>query len=137
MKKIIPNILIGSTLLFLVSCSSISQKEFVSELSVQTTSSLNAEIEVDFNKVLTGESKSQVLFSVIQLEGPSMFADGYGDGFSSAGKNKSAAVYNAMENSDADVLVAPKYIVKSKGNPFITTVEVSVTGYAGYIKSIK
>ncbi len=42
-----------------------------------------------------------------------------------------------MENSDADVLVAPKYIVKSKGNPFITTVEVSVTGYAGYIKSIK
>jgi len=136
-RKLVLRVSLILMAILFVSCASTHQSQFISELSVQTTSSLKAEVEVDMNKVLTGESTSRVLFKFIQLEGPSDFADGYGDAFSSAGKNKSAAVYNAMKNSDADVLVSPKYIVREEGNPFYSAVRVSVSGYAGYIKSIK
>jgi|TARA_B100002003_G_scaffold136807_1_gene126422 hypothetical protein len=105
-------------------------------MSVNTNSELDAKIEVDLSNKLMGTSTTKYLFQIIQLEGDTNFADGYG-GLGGVGKTKSAAAYNAISSSDADVLVSPQYVITMKDNFFIQEITVTVTGFGGKIKSIK
>ena len=72
--------------------------------------------------------------------GPSEFADGvsYNDrmldfGFGKTAQVKSAAAYNAIKNSQADILVGPKYVVEKKDYFFFSTVKATVSGYKGKV----
>ena len=124
------------SLLFIAGCASTNKSHVFSKMSVNTSSELDAKIEVDLSNKLTGTSTTKYLFKIIQLEGDNNFADGYG-GFGSVGKTKSAAAYNAISSSDADVLVSPQYVITMKDNFFIQEITVTVTGFGGKIKSIK
>ncbi len=53
------------------------------------------------------------------------------------GRVKSAAAYNAVRGSGADVLINPSYIVEDTNFLLFREIDVTVTGYAGKIKGFK
>lgn len=83
----------------------------------------------------------------MKVTGDSKFADGisyngsqqgFFDALSKMESIKSAAAYNAIRQSKADVLINPQYVVEeSHWNPFWKTIKVKVTGWPGKVVSIK
>lgn len=118
-------------------CASVNQSHEFSDLSVKTVSGLNAKIDADATKSVTGKATLKILFGFITLEGANKFADGYGSGFGTLAKAKSAAAYNAIQTCKCDVIVSPQYIVE-KNNWFVgSTTTVTVKGFAGKINSFE
>jgi hypothetical protein len=130
-----------ASLVVLTGCSSMNQSAVSPALEHRATSEFKADIEV--GKKTTGKSTTTVILGFIKL-GDNQFADGvgYGTGFSlslgGAEGAKSAAAYKAIKAANADILVAPTYVVKEEGfGPIYTTIEAEVTGFAGTVKSVK
>ena len=63
-------------------------------LNINLTSELNADIEVNTSKKITGTAKGTYWLGLVKVSGDSNYQDGYGSG-SPTGKDKEAAVYNA------------------------------------------
>lgn len=125
----------------LVGCSSLNQSAVSPAVNSTVTADFKADVEV--GKKTTAKSTTTVILGFIKL-GDNEFADGvsYGTGFSlglgGAEGAKSAAAYKAIKAANADILVAPTYVVKEDGFGFLyTTIEAQVTGFAGNIKSVK
>jgi len=93
---------------------------------------VQVDVVVDSSKKIVGTSKSTYLFMNPLLRfGQKQFADGGFKGPNS--KTKSAATYNAIKASGADVVINPQYEIK-KVNGFLwlwSTHEATVTGYKG------
>jgi hypothetical protein len=130
-----------ASLVVLTGCSSLNQSAVSPSLKQEVTTEFKADVEV--GKKTTGKSTTTVILGFIKL-GDSQFADGvsYGTGFSfslgGAEGAKSAAAYKAIKAANADILVAPTYIVKEEGfGPIYTTIEAEVTGFAGTVKGVK
>lgn len=137
--------------LFLVSCSSttMNRSQKSGSLDVSVKSNLNADVDVDMSKKISGTAKHTKLFGIFDIKTSKHYADGVaydggGSGFSlfSGGiveDTKSAAAYRAVVPNKADVLVAPQYLIKVESYFFGAWKEVTaqVSGYAGRIKSIK
>lgn len=147
--KFISLAVMASTM-FLVSCSStVNRSQKSGGLDVKVRSDLQAEVQVDTTKKVQGVAKHTKLFGLIDIKTSSNYADGVvydgvdtGFTFFSGGvveEAKSAAAYNAVVSSKADVLVAPQYLIKIQSYFFGAWKEVTaqVTGYAGQIKDIK
>ena len=130
--------LLFSTLLLLLAqgCASFNQSHIYSDLKISTESELNAEILVNTNSKLEGSASSTLLFGLLKISGDSKYSDGYG-GLGAIGKTKSAAAFKALSGSNADILVSPQYVVEVDNQIWQKIVNVTVTGYAGKIKSIK
>lgn len=103
---------------------------------------IRANVDVDMNKKLEGESKSSY-FLIFQVGGGNKFVDGMSYSsetqFSSffkarENKTKSAAAYNALKNSGADIIVHPNYIVEVHDYLLFKQIKVKVAGYAGYFR---
>lgn len=104
--------------------------------------------DIEVGQKIQGTAQSVSILG-IQIKGPSSFADGYGTVASApfplslipnpAGRAKSGAAYEAMSSSGADLIVAPQYTIKTTKTllGLIKTIEVSVVGYKGTIKSIQ
>jgi hypothetical protein len=130
-----------ASLVVLTGCSSLNQSAVSPALEHRATSEFKADVEV--GKKTTGKSTTTVILGFIKL-GDNQFADGvgYGTGFSlglsGAEGAKSAAAYKAIKAANADILVAPTYVIKEEGfGPLYTTIEAEVTGFAGTVKSVK
>ena len=97
---------------------------------------IRAEVEVDMNKKITGESQaSYFLFFKVSKE-DNKYADGIkfsGEGFGLK-KLKSSAAYKAINNSNVDIIVHPNYIIEKHNYIFFSNYKIKVTGYAGYFK---
>ncbi|GGC61867.1 hypothetical protein [Marinobacter halophilus] len=147
MKKV----LIASGLVLagaLSGCSSLNTSAPSLPLTGGVTTDIKADIEI--GEKITGKSSVTQLFGLLTLGAESEYADGisYGvngtassflpiGGASLTEKVKAAAAYNAITESGADVIVAPRYTVKEEGYGFFGTIDVTVEGYKGTIKSIK
>jgi len=154
MKKIIILAAFGS--LFMTSCASYSagyQSSTVQSRNVQLDP-IVADINVDESEKLKGDSKSTYLL-FFRLTGDNQYADGVNysanaftkEGLFSflnpfklferiatgdaEGKVKSAAAYDALEGTDADVLVHPTYSVYKKNYIIYYVYGAEVQGYAG------
>lgn len=140
---------IASTML-LVSCSTtINRSQKSGALDVKVKSDLQADVDVDMSKKISGTAKHTKLFGVIDIKTSKNYADGIAYDGASSGFSlfsggvvddaKSAAAYNAVVPNKADVLVAPQYLIKVESYFFGAWKEVTanVTGYAGRIKDIK
>jgi hypothetical protein len=136
-------------LLFLASCSTTYNKSHKSGvLDLRVRSELQADIEVDMTKKISGAATHSKLFGIFDLQSSTNFVDGiqYGANDStnfifSGGmveEAKSAAAFNAIFPNDADIIVTPQYLIKVKKYFFGAYREVTaqVTGYAGKIKNI-
>ncbi len=129
--------------LSLFGCSStINKSQYSKSIDMSVSSRLNAEIDVDLQNELTGYAYGGFLFHFIKITGDKKYADGidYGNIGSNWGPTswiKSAAAYNALKNTKADVLVAPRYVIEESSNPFYREIKVKVVGYPGKIRSIR
>ena len=138
MKKIFS--LVG--IAFLVSCSSTKMNSLATPgyAPKAEINAIRANVEVDMKKKLTGESSTSY-FLFFRTSGENKFAEG----MSYSGENnvanvfkgrenktKSSAAFKALENSGADIIVHPNYVVETKNYLFFKKINVKVTGYAGY-----
>lgn len=107
---------------------------------VANINEIRAVIDVDMKKKLTGESATTYLFC-FKINGDNKYADGvtYSGkrGFlpRSIESARSAAAYKAVENSGADLIIHPNYVVEVEKFIFFKKINVKVTGYAGYFKN--
>ena len=130
-----------ASLVALTGCSSLNQSAVSPAIEQKLVTEFKADVEV--GKKTSAKSTTTVILGFIKL-GDNQFADGvnYGTGFSigfgSAEGAKSAAAYKAIKAANADILVAPTYVVKEDGFGFLySTIEAEVTGFAGTVKSVK
>lgn len=82
-------------------------------------------IVIDSANVIEGTAQSVKLFKVISLSGPSNFID---NGFGSANL-KSAAAFNALFQTDYNMIALPRYTTVVNKNIFITKTTVKVIGW--------
>ncbi|MEQ5835436.1 hypothetical protein EZI54_21275 [Marinobacter halodurans] len=137
--------LIASSLLLagaLSGCSSMNVSSTPVPLAGTVSTDIKADIDV--GEKITGKSHAtKILFFTVG--GDNEYADGvaYGQGGGSAlsvldavAPVKAAAAYNAIKSSGADVIVAPRYTVKKQDYLVYGTIDVTVEGYKGTIKSV-
>ena len=144
--------LIASTLVLagaMTGCSSLNTSAPSLPLTGAVQSDVKADIEV--GEKITGKASVTQLFGLLTLGDSKKYADGVAYGVGSTGgalplpiggaslveKVKSSAAYNAVTESGADVIVAPRYTVEQNGYGFFGTIDVTVEGYKGTINSIK
>lgn len=139
------------SLLVITACSTTTNKKVdAGDLNVRVTSKLEADLEVDTSKKVSGKAFHTKLFGLINLKTSTHYADGvnYGGGnnsgfsFFSGGiveEAKSAAAYNALNQAKADVIVVPQYVIKVNSWFFGAYKEVTavVSGYSAKIRSLK
>ena len=146
-------VLLSLFLLAGFSCSTINKSHMNTGIELSIKSEMVAKVDVDMTRKLTGYASGGYLFHLFQISGDNKYADnikynasGSGGGIfsgvldmiSKIEEVKSAAAYNAIRTSDADVLVNPQYVIEeSHWNPFYKQIKVKVTGYAGRVVNIK
>ena len=143
MQKIL--ILIIGLVLF-NSCSSITKSQMNQSINVTIDSPMKAKIDVDMSRQLTGYASGGYLFHLFKVSGDTKFAkeirfNGEDGGFfsflSRVRTVQSAAAYNAIRGTNADILVNPQYVLEENHwNPFYKQIKVKVTGFPGKIVSI-
>ena len=115
------------------SCTQLTQTARLAEgpvvLGVDT---IKAHVNVDTTTSLIGMSSTTHILGFIRL-GDNEFADypGIDLGFNRNTREKRAAVYQALEGTNADVLVNPKYIVREQRAFFFRKTTVQVAGFGG------
>jgi len=144
MKKIALSALIATSLLA-TGCATHN----VSQPTVPFAGTVDSQLKADMTvgEKISGESSETILFGIIKLGGSNKFADGvtYSGGGSAFGFSgfdpiasvKSAAAYDAVSKSGADVIIAPRYVVDVQDYGVYKAVKVKVDGYKGTIKSIR
>ncbi|GAB4025409.1 MAG: hypothetical protein Fur0010_28630 [Bdellovibrio sp.] len=133
--------------LFFTSCSSINRSHLNQGVNISIDSPMDAQIDVDLTRKLTGYASGGYLFHLFKVSGDNKYADGVcynGDCggmlsfISKIESVKAAAAYNAIRTSESEVLVSPQYVIEENNwNPFYKLIKVKVTGYPGRIVSIK
>jgi ABC-type amino acid transport substrate-binding protein len=133
---------IGTAFLFLSGCSTLR----TNQLSAPLNASIVAEpikVNYEVGEKIMGSASGTILFGFLTLGYPDKYADGivYNNQGSYSNEDyadlKAAAAYEAVKNSKADVIIAPKYEIEYKKFLFFKTVNVTVAGYRGTVKSIK
>ena len=113
-RKTFPIWTLALLLLGLTSCSSMQQTtKLVEGGVVLDIAPVQVDVQVDTTQSLQGIAKTTVILGFIRI-GDNKFADypGMPFGPGAATREKRAAVYKALDGTDFDVLVNPKYIVK-------------------------
>lgn len=124
-------------------CSSMNMSSNSMPLTAPVETNVKADIQV--GQKITGQSSvTKVLFFTLGAD--KEFADGvayggsqgsslpFGDPVSNA---KASAAYKAVKSSGADVIVLPRYTVKTQNYFLFSKIDVTVEGYKGTIKSVK
>lgn len=130
--KLTTSIFLFCSLFFLAGCS-----ESVRDMHTSTIKSRNvqldpikADLNVDNSTLLSGTSET-VYFLIFPVKRDKNTID-TGELFRSpVERTKGAALYNATNGKDLDVLVHPTYTLTTKWWLLGTTIEAKVTGYAG------
>ncbi len=133
--------------LIVTGCSSIERSHNNRGIDIKIDAPMHAQIDVDLSTELTGYAYGGYLFNVFKISGDKRYAPGMDYPNKKTGifaymsrveKVKAAAAYNAIRQSNADVLISPQYVVEeSHWNPFWKSVKVKVTGYAGKVVAIR
>jgi hypothetical protein len=138
-------ILLSLSLIFILSSCSSVRTGALSTPAYAPKAEINpirANIDVDMNKKLVGESVSSY-FLIFQVGGDNKFADGMSYSSESQfnalfkareNKTKSAAAFKAVNGSGADIIVHPNYEIEVNNYILFKQIKVKVTGYAGYFR---
>lgn len=146
MKKLNLLLILGVITLLLSSCGSVSKTGYVAPFARTEvhTDVLKADLDINKNKV-EAKASSTYLFGFWRILGENKFTEAKDAGLSNSifggriDKVKSAAMYKALQQTDADMLITPKYDTETKGYLFglIKTYKVKVSGYNAKIKDIQ
>ena len=97
-----------------------------------TTEPIPADVIVDKTKTIQGTSVSITYFGFFRT-GDLNYADVNLQG-ASGSLEKQAAVYNALNGTDFDIIVNPKYFVEIKKTLFTKSITATVVGYGANVK---
>lgn len=142
MKKVFAAICLGSLVALASGCATHNVSQYPSTVNAMVEAPLKADIQV--GERITGASSSSILFGFINLGSDTKYADGVNYGVTGGplalmdpmAKVKSAAAYNALSASGADIIIAPRYTVDVSDYLIYKQIKVNVTGYKGTIKKI-
>ena len=122
--------------LLVTGCSVTNKSMLGSSVSIETQTKIQG--NVDVGEKISGSVKATYLLGLIQLSGPKSYVEqphGFINPFAFTQKNicrlKDAAYYNAIQNSDAEIIVNPQYTVRTHSAFGFSNHEVEVTGYKG------
>ena len=111
-----------------VSCSSkVIHKSALSASTTVTAEGAKLSTNVSIGEKISGSATEKTLFWFIKLEKPVGYADGILGGL------KSAAAYDALIKSGADIIVNPQYTFMCTGGFFGKTKSCTVTGFKGTV----
>lgn len=135
------NIKIASTLLgiFLAGCSTLTKTGKVVETSVLSIpDTVRTRLHIDTSRRLEGVSVKKKFLS-ITIEADNNFLD-YKNSMGSLDAYKglkSAAIYNALNGTNYDILVLPRFSILTQKSLLTSKTVVKVTGYGAYQTIIK
>ena len=115
--------------IFLSSCSTLKKTMFTASAplpNVELTNDVKTKVVVDKSKVLSGTSVSRVTLGIFK-SGDNKFAD-LPRG-SVGNKTKKAAIFKALDGTDNDIIINPKFEVEVSKSLFTTKTTVKVEGY--------
>ena len=120
-------------LLICFSCSSSLQQSGLGG-AVNVSANVDLDADVTVGGEIKGHATESFLFGFIETSsaGPRLVGAGVG-----GGKVCSAAAYDAINSSGADVIVNPQYVLETNSNLFTSTEECTVTGLKGTVNSIQ
>ena len=137
MLKKISYLFFLSIVLFLTSCSSVMLYDNGAQLNVEAKSSLEAQIEVDGR--VSGEGSTMYLFNFFPVKlhkhgTEGLLSPNYWELFTGRyNPSKHQAAYNAVKNSNADVLVDPSYEMEYKNFILFGHETATVNGFKGTV----
>ena len=111
--------------IFLTSCSSLNKSYVNAPVNVEAK--VKVDVNIKLGDEVTGTAETTSLFGLLTINGPTHFADNVYGGI------KSAAAYNALDGTGADVIVNPQYTYEVNQVLFITTKKCTVKGVAGFV----
>jgi hypothetical protein len=143
MMKSVLFVLLLITAIGTAGCSTVHTSQYASPVLATVDAHLKANVEV--GPKIAGSSSSTTLFGIFTF-GPNKFADGVNYGFETGGgflnldcfaAVKSAAAYQAVTNSNSDLIIAPKYTVEYNNYFIFSTKNATVSGYKGVLKGVE
>lgn len=126
-------LLVTATVFGLISCTSTSETAKLAQGPVLlAVNPVRADVNVDTTKSLLGTSSTTHILGFIRF-GAHEFADypGISFGIGGATREKRAAIYKALEGTESDVLINPKFIVREKRAFIFRKTTVQVAGFGG------
>ena len=110
------------------SCGSkVVHKSALSASTTVTAEGAKLSTNISVGEKISGTATCKTLFGFIKLESPEGYADGVLGGL------KSAAAYDALIKSGADIIVNPQYTYSVDGGFFGKTKKCTVTGFKGTV----
>jgi hypothetical protein len=93
---------------------------------------VRAEVDVDTTETLNGVSRTTYILGIIRV-GSKAYADYPSLSFGLVGntREKRAAIYNAIEGRDLDVLINPKFMIQEQHAFLFRRTTVQVAGFGG------
>ena len=150
------NILFIITLI-LFSCTNVSYNQLSGDIEIDVTANLEADITV--GEKITGTGTETTVLFIFRLPGTRYRAEGYTSMTSNSPASfntpifssffsslnpftviehaKGEAVHDAIESSNADLIINPQFKITENDYLFYRTVKCEVTGKKGTIKKIK
>ena len=126
-------LLVTATVFGVISCTSTSETAKLAQGPVLlAVNPVRADVNVDTTKSLLGTSSTTHILGFIRF-GDHEFADypGISFGIGGATREKRAAIYKALEGTESDVLINPKFIVREKRAFIFRKTTVQVAGFGG------
>ncbi|WP_163272307.1 hypothetical protein [Dysgonomonas sp. 511] len=133
------------TIILMTSCGSISKTGYVAPFARTEvhTDVLKADLDISKEKV-EAKASSSYLFGFWRVAGDNKFTEAKDAGLSNSifggriDKVKSAAMYKALQQSDADMLITPRYDTETKSYllGLFKTYKVKVSGYNAKVKDL-
>jgi len=143
-KKIASIVVASLLIVVMTGCSTMNATPYSGTLHVNTDANLKANVTVGAK--IYGKASGAVLFGFIPLGMPERYADGVAYSATSSSFSffsgdtdlvKSAAAYDAVSQSHADVIIAPQYTIVTKSYFLYKTIDVTVVGFKGTLTGIK
>lgn len=140
------------SVLIMGGCTMVSQSQPNGPLGVKVAAPMKADIEV--GEKISGSSSASIICCFIPLpEFQQTWAEGVDYTYHEAWnppiqgpklpstlvleRLRGRAAYEAVSKSKADVIIAPRYMIEDNDFVLFRTLNVTVTGYKGTVKSIK
>ena len=131
MKKFTHFMVIAALIILLSSCGVTTKKTMwaspTDSPKMEIMNTIQADVVVDKSKTLSGTATNTTFLGVFKT-GNNEFADIPERGM---GKTKKSAIFEALDGTNMDILVNPKFHVVINQTLFSRKVTVSVEGYGG------
>jgi len=144
MKKIFLFLTIAVFLMTLTACTSLTKSQFSSPLHSDVRAPIKADVTI--GEKISGTASTTTIFKIFKFGSTRKYATGVayftnggfgGVDFDPFALEKEAAAYDAVNTSNADVIVNPEYLVEVNDYLLFSTAYVTVTGLKGTLRGLK